>query len=135
MNSKYIELFREIAHTTEILSERVHEMDYEGKNEDSQHAAEILRKDYGDLYDRMRKKDFDSSTLTRQDFIRLLVGTNIVIGNLSNQVKNLQNAINGYSTKIMPLLQKIYEETTDDESARKLAEEIFQIDDSENPNN
>ena len=135
MNSKYIELFREIAHTTEILSERVHEMDYEGKNVDSQHAAEILRKDYGDLYDRMRQKDFDSSTLTRQDFIRLLVGTNIVIGNLSNQVKNLQNAINGYSTKIMPLLQKIYEETTDDESARKLAEEMFQIDDSENSNN
>ena len=33
----------------------------------------------------------------------------------------------------IPIIQG--EETTDDESARKLAEEIFQIDDSENSNN
>ena len=133
MNSKYIELFREVAHTTEILSERVYGMDYDGKTDDSQRAAETLRNDYSELYDKMRQPDFDSNTLTRQDFIKLLVGTSIVIGNLTTQIKNLQNAVDGYTTKIMPLLQRIYEESTDDESARKLAEELFQIE--ENPNN
>ena len=51
----------------------------------------------------------DFALLTHGRASQSLSDTNTVIGNLSNQVKNLQNAINGYSTKIMPLLQKIYE--------------------------
>ena len=75
----------------------------------------------------MRVVDFDDTTLTRAEFARLLVGATIVTGNLETQIKNLQTAVNGYKNTIMPMLQRVFNESEDDAGAQKLAQELFMI--------
>lgn len=124
MDKRYIELFKEIAHATEVLAERVKDVD---KTEDATQAAETLHTDFSNLYDKMRVVDFDDTTLTRAEFARLLVGATIVTGNLETQIKNLQTAVNGYKNTIMPMLQRVFNESEDDAGAQKLAQELFMI--------
>ena len=124
MDKKYIDLFKEVARATEVLAERVKEVD---TAQDDTEAAEKLRTDFGALYDKLRAPDFDDTTITRAEFARLLVGATIVTGNLETQIKNLQSAVDGYKNRIMPMLQKVFNESEDDAGAQKLAQELFVI--------
>ena len=129
MDASYIKLLREIAHNCEMLSERV--MDLDRKNNDA-HGLEVatqMRNDYAHLYDRMRADNFDYHTLTRNDFLKLLAGTYITVNNFDDQIKTLQRANQGYRLNVVPKLQRIMEETQDDESALNLADEIFKVSD------
>ena len=106
MHSKYIELFKEIANATAISAEQV--MDYDKQKDDAKgyEAAETLHKDFIELYDKIRDKNFDGQ-LAREDFARLLVGTLIVMNQLNDRITALKKAMTGYQTDVMPKLQDI----------------------------
>ena len=126
MHSKYIELFKEIANATAISAEQV--MDYDKQKDDSKgyEAAETLHKDFIELYDKIRDKDFDGQ-LAREDFARLLVGTLIIMNQLNDRINALKKAMTGYQTDVMPKLQEIVDNAKTDEEAMTLAEEKFSI--------
>ena len=126
MHKKYIELFKELAHATEVASEQVMEYNKTKNDEHGYKTAETLRNDFAELYDRMKAEDFDGSTLTKADYARLLVGSYVVVGNLQDRVQALQKAIAGYQSDLVPKLSKVIEADTD-EAARASAEEQFQI--------
>lgn len=126
MHKKYIELFKELAHATEVAAEQVMEYNETKGDKKGYETAEILRNDFAELYDRMKAEDFDGSTLTKADYARLLVGSYVVVGNLQDRVQALQKAIAGYQSDLVPKLSKVIEANTD-EAARASAEEQFQI--------
>ena len=133
MNEKYLTLFREIVHSTELLAERV--VDYNKKKEDTKGAetAETFRNDYAALFDKLRQEGLDPDTITRAEWIRILVGTMIVANNLNEQINASQKALQGYKIDLIPKLNRIIDETKTDEEAKNLANELFQI--KENSNN
>ena len=61
MHQKYIELFKEVTHATEILAEQVMNFDHERKDDKGEATAQSMRDDYAKLYDRMRADDFDAA--------------------------------------------------------------------------
>ena len=133
MDAKYITLFREIIHSTEILAERV--IDY-NKNKNDEKGAETapsFRNDYAALYDKLRQDNLDPDTITRAEWIKILVGTMIIVSNLNQQIEASQKALQGYKLDVVPKLNRIIDETKTDEEAKNLANELFQI--NENSNN
>lgn len=126
MHSKYIELFKEIANATAISAEQV--MDYDKQKDDAKgyEAAETLHKDFIELYDKIRDKNFDGQ-LAREDFARLLVGTLIIMNQLNDRITALKKAMTGYQTDVMPKLQDIVDNTKTNEEAMAMAEEKFSI--------
>lgn len=126
MHSKYIELFKEIANATAISAEQV--MDYDKQKDDAKgyEAAETLHKDFIELYDKIRDKNFDGQ-LAREDFARLLVGTLIIMSQLNDRITALKKAMTGYQTDVMPKLQDIVDNTKTNEEAMAMAEEKFSI--------
>lgn len=128
MDSKYVTLFREIAHATEVLAERVMDYDRDNDNEKGVNTAQFMRDDFADIYNRIRAEDFNPDTLTKQDYQKLLVGTYIVVNNLQDKVKNEQVAISNYKTNIIPRLQRVIDECETQEEVIKLTNEIFVVD-------
>lgn len=126
MNNNYITLFREIAHNCEILSEQVMELDKKNNDEKGLNTATIMRDDYAKLYNRLKTEDFDPSTLTRDDYLKILAATYITMNNLEDKIQVLQKAVSGYKVDILPKLQRVVEETKTDEEVRELVEKIFQ---------
>lgn len=126
MHSKYIELFKEIANATAISAEQV--MDYDKQKDDAKgyEAAETLHKDFIELYDKIRDKNFDGQ-LAREDFARLLVGALIIMNQLNDRITALKKAMTGYQTDVMPKLQDIVDNTKTNEEAMAMAEEKFSI--------
>ena len=128
MHKKYIELFKELAHATEVAAEQVMDYDKEKNDEKGYETAEILRNDFSTLYDKMKDPAFDG-TLSKADYARLLVGTYIVVGNLQDRISALQKAIAGYQTDIVPKLSKVVD-AADDDAALALANELFTIEEN-----
>ena len=127
MNQKYIELFREIAHNTEIMAERVMEYDKQKNDKEGLKTAETMRNDFSNLYDKIRADNFKPETLTRAEWAKILVGSMIVTNNIEQQLENQRKALQGYKMDLIPKLNRIMEETKTDEEATKLAENLFEI--------
>lgn len=127
MNQKYIELFREIAHNTEIMAERVMEYDKQKDDKEGLKTAETMRNDFSNLYDKIRADNFKPETLTRAEWAKILVGSMIVTNNIEQQLENQRKALQGYKMDLIPKLNRIMEETKTDEEATKLAENLFEI--------
>lgn len=127
MHQKYIELFKEITHATEILAEQVMSFDHEKNDEKGEATAQSMRDDYIKLYDRLRTDDFDPTTLTKSDYAKILVGVFIVVNNLETRIANEQKAVKNYKETIVTRLERIVNECDNDEAAQKLAEELFTI--------
>lgn len=126
MHKKYIELFKELSHATEIAAEQV--MEYDKAKDDSKgyETAQTLRDDFSTLHDKIADEAFQAESLTKADYARLLVGCYIVIGNLQDRISALQRAIAGYQADVVPKLSKVVD-AADDDAARALAEEVFVI--------
>lgn len=131
MHESYIKLFTEIAHTTEVLAERV--MDYNHKKNDAEgeENAKIMRDDYVALYGKLRSDDFKPDMLTRAEYAKLLVGVMIIVNNIEDRIKSEQKAIDGYKLDVIPKLQRVVNETKDDETAYSVAEHVFAIQEEE----
>lgn len=128
MHQKYIELFKEITHATEVLAEQVMNFDHEKNDEKGEATAKSMRDDYIKLYDRLRADDFDPVTLTKSDYAKILVGVFIVVNNLETRIANEQKAVKNYKETVVTRLERIINECDNDEAAQKLAEELFTID-------
>lgn len=127
MDKKYIQLFKELCKTMTLLAEQVMDYNHSQKDNKGEETAQIMRDDYQKLYDRIEEKDFDSNSLQRADFAKLLVGAVVVMQNLEEQVKQRQKAIQGYKIDLIPKLEKVVNETETTEEALEKAKEIFQI--------
>lgn len=127
MDKKYIQLFKELCKTMTLLAEQVMDYNHSQKDNKGEETAQIMRDDYQKLYDRIEAKDFDSNSLQRADFAKLLVGAVVVMQNLEEQAKQRQKAIQGYKIDLIPKLEKVVNETETTEEALEKAKEIFQI--------
>ena len=132
MTTGYEELFKEIARTNEILAERVIELNHEKHDENGEKTASIMRDDYANLYDRIREKNFELTSLSRNDWAKLLVGTMVVVQNVEDRIKGEQKAVQGYRIDVIPKLQRIIDETKTDEEAKSLVENLFKIEETNN---
>lgn len=121
MNEQYINLFKEIARTSEVLAEQVMEYDHNNGDKQGENAAKIMHDDFAKLYDQINSNQL----FTRSDFIKLLVGAMVVNNNIKDQVAQKQKAIDGYEKDLIPKLNQIMNNTKTDEEAIKLAQEIF----------
>lgn len=130
MITGYEKLFEEIAHSNEILAERVMELNREKGDEKSEQTASIMREDYSNLYDRIRDENFELIQLERNDWAKLLIGTMIIIQNLEDKIQGEQKAVQGYRIDIIPKLQRIIDETKTDEEAQSLVENLFKIEET-----
>ena len=124
MDKKYLQLFTELAHAVETLSEQVMEYDRQKSDEKGEKTAQSMRDDYAKLYDKLCG---DNVVLTRSEYAKLLVAAYIVVNNIEDRIKGERKAIEGYKIDIIPKLSRINDETTNDADASTLAEEIFKI--------
>ena len=127
MDNKYVTLFREIARNTEIMAERVMAYDKEKKDEKGEKTAQTMRDDFAKLHDKFAAKDFNTDTITRSEWAKILVGAMVISNNLEEEVKKIKNAQRGYKIDLIPKLNRIMEETKTDEEALTLANELFEI--------
>ena len=121
MNDLYMPLFSEIALAAENAAEQVKEYDEKKNDIEGLKAAQVMYQDYVALGEKLRKKE----ELQRNDFIKLLLGSMIATNNMETKLELLQKTINKYKTLITPKLQRIMNETTTDEEAKNLANELF----------
>jgi len=121
MNDLYMPLFSEIALAAENAAEQVKEYDEKKNDIEGLKAAQVMYQDYVALGEKLRKKE----ALQRNDFIKLLLGSMIATNNMETKLELLQKTINKYKTLITPKLQRIMNETTTDEEAQNLANELF----------
>ena len=125
MDKVYIQLFSEIAHAVELTAEQVLENNLKENDADGEHAAVVMRDSYAKLYDKIRDDNFVESMLDRADYAKLLVGAFIVTQNLEQKIETEKKALQGYKIDTLPKLDRIMNETKNDEEAKLLAKEIF----------
>jgi len=124
MSNEYLTLFKELAHAVELLAEQVMEYDHEHNDEGGEKTAQIMRDDFAAL---ASKFDSENPAFERNDFIKLLTGVYIIVNNLQDKITNIRKTIDGYNTNVGAKLQRIMNETTSDEEAAQLANELFNI--------
>ena len=124
-----MELFRELTRATAVAAEQV--MDYDkAKNDDKGfETAKTMRDDFEALHEKLATESFDGN-LTKAEYAKLLVGCYVIVGNLQDRIQALQKAIAGYQTDLIPKLDAIIT-AENDENARAIAEERFQIKEEE----
>ena len=83
----------------------------------------MMRDDFAALHDKLGTNE----PLTKAEYAKLLVAAMIVANNIEDRIKSERKAIEGYKIDIIPKLSRINDETTTDEEAQKLADEIFKI--------
>lgn len=123
MDKKYLQLFTELTRAVEVLSEQVMDYDKAQNDEKGLETAEMMRDDFAALHDKLGTNE----PLTKAEYAKLLVAAMIVANNIEDRIKSERKAIEGYKIDIIPKLSRINDETTTDEEARKLADEIFKI--------
>ena len=123
MDKKYIQLFTELTRAVEVLSEQVMDYDKAQNNEKGLETAEMMRNDFAALHDKLGTDE----PITKADYAKLLVAAMIITNNIEDRIKSERKAIEGYKIDIIPKLSRVNDETTNDEEAQKLADEIFKI--------
>lgn len=122
MDKNYRKLFSELAHAIEITSEQVMEYNHQKQDSKGESTAELMRNDYAKLYDKL---DDTEEELTRAEYLKLLAGAYIITNNMEDKIKAQRKVIEGYKIDIIPKLSRIMNETSDDEKALLLANELF----------
>lgn len=125
MDKKYVELFKELAHATEVSAEQVMEYDKSKNDSTAYDAAVTMREDFSRLYDALRAEDYDG-TFTRAYAAKLLVACYVTVGQLQDRINNFKKAIAGYQTDLIPKLNEVLNAASDEE-AQQIADEKFSI--------
>ena len=131
MDKKYVTLFKDLAQATAAFAEQV--MDYNRNKNDEKglSTATIMRDDFQALVDAIKEAGDDYAP-THSEAARLLVGAMVLVNQLQDKVNALRKAITGYQTDVIPKLQEIVNKAgSDDELARKMANEKFIIEEKE----
>ena len=129
MNEKYLQLFTELAHSLELLTERAMEEEKEAGNAEALQTAITMRKNYMEIYDKLRGDKV--TKLTISDFAHLYVAAGILVNQLESKKKTIDKAIQGYKIDVLPKLNRILNECKDDFSVIRLAKELFSIEEEE----
>lgn len=127
MDKTYLTLFTELAHASEVIAEQVMELNKSHQDDKGIETAQIMRDDFAQLYDMMRKEDFDPDTLGKREYAKLLVGAIIVANQLDNKIKAEQKALDGYKIDTIPKLERIVNETNSQEEIQALSNELFTV--------
>lgn len=127
MDKTYLTLFTELAHASEVIAEQVMELNKSHQDDKGIETAQIMRDDFAQLYDMMRKEDFDPDTLGKREYAKLLVGAIIVANQLDNKIKAEQKALDGYKIDTIPKLERIVNETNSQEEIQALSNELFAV--------
>jgi len=130
MDKKYVQLFTEVVHAAEILAEQVMKFNHDKKDQKGEETAKIMRDDYSALYDKIRAENFSPDNLTKEEYTKMLVAVMIIVENIQNRIHSENKAIEGYRIDVIPKLQRIVNETKNNEAAQSLAKELFQISDN-----
>jgi len=87
-----------------------------------------MRNDFQDLHDRIKEAG-ETYIPNHTDATKLMVGTYIQLNNAQDRLESLKRAIAGYQSDLIPKLQQLIDnEDKTDETIKKLAEELFVID-------
>ena len=127
MESKYLNLCKELARATAVTAEQVMDYNHNQNDEQGLKTAETMRDDFQKLYDKLTDEKFDG-TLTKAEYAKLLVGAYIINNNLRTKVAELKKSIQGYEEELIPRLQKIIDSSED--QYLSVAEEILTIEDN-----
>ena len=130
MNKRYVTLFKDLAQATAASAEAVMDYDREKGDEKGLETATTMRDDFQALTDRINEGG-EAYSMNKGDAARLLVGAMIQVNQLQDRINNLKKAMSGYQTDVVPKLQSIVDEATDDEAAAKMANEKFIIKENE----
>lgn len=127
MESKFIDLFKELAKATAVTAEQV--MDYNHEQDDNEgfEKAQIMRDDFMALYDKLSSEDFDGK-LEKADYARLMVGAYVISNNMRNRLTLLKNSIKGYEETLIPKLQEIL--NAEEKDIQSVAEKILILEDN-----
>ena len=104
------------------------ELDHQQNNADGEKAAMKMRDDFAALRDKLVSEE---CVLTKEEYVELTVATYIASNQIQNRISELRKALKGYNEKILPKLNRILDETKNDEEAKKLADEILIFEDNE----
>ena len=126
MDKNYLNLFKELAYSIESLAESLLELDNSNNDVKGIEGAQIMKKDFSELYDRLRAKDFNDTSITRNDFAKLLVSSLIMSQQIEKRIEEQQRVLKNYKNIIIPRLQRILNESKDNEEAQKIAQKIFE---------
>lgn len=127
MDTKYIKLFSQLAHTIEVLSEQVMDLNQKKQDKKGVETAQTMRDDYQKLYDKMRAENFNPESLDKKDYAKLLVGAIIVVQQVENKIAAEQKALQGYKIDVVPKLERLVYEIQDDDERMKLSAELFAV--------
>ena len=130
MDKRYVTLFKDLAQATAASAEAVMDYDREKGDEKGLETATTMRDDFQALTDKINEGG-EAYNMNKGDAARLLVGEMIQVNQLQDRINNLKKAMSGYQTEIVPKLQSIIDEATDDEAAAKMANEKFIIKENE----
>ena len=130
MDNRYVTLFKDLAQATAASAEAVMDYDREKGDEKGLETATTMRDDFQALTDRINEGG-EAYNMNKSDAARLLVGAMIQVNQLQDRINNLKKAMSGYQTDVVPKLQSIVDEATDDEVAEKMANEKFIIKENE----
>ena len=122
MIKEYKDLFAALANTCELLAEQVMEFNHTKGDAEGEQNAQIMRDDYIKLGEKLKNPD---AKLNRSDYIKLLLCSMIVSNNVADRIERDKRALTNYKTIVIPRLQRIVDETTNDEEASTLATELF----------
>lgn len=127
MDKTYLTLFTELAHASEVIAEQVMELNKSHQDDKGIETAQIMRDDFAQLYDMMRKEGFDPNTLGKREYAKLLVGAIIAANQLDNKIKAEKKALDGYKIDTIPKLERIVNETNSQEEIQALSNELFAV--------
>lgn len=122
MDKQFSNLFLQVVTNCEVAAE-------ESRDQDNP-AAEELREKFGALRDKLTADP--NATLTRSEYLQILVGCMIVKNQLLTEILKYQETVQHYSMVVIPRLERIMNETKNDAEAAALAKEIFQTIDNSN---
>ena len=128
MDKNFQKIFAAICESAEVTAEQAMELDHQQNNADGEKAAMKMRDDFAALRDKLVSEE---CVLTKEEYVELTVATYIASNQIQNRISELRKALKGYNEKILPKLNRILDETKNDEEAKKLADEILIFEDNE----
>jgi len=126
MDKQYLKLFIELSQAMEALTEEVRNLDIDKGKEDEAANADTLRDSFVALSNKLTASDFNGE-LTRAEYARLLIGAIVIQRHIEARIQKLNTGLKGYKVDIVPKLERILNETTneDNEKLQTLAKELF----------
>ena len=122
MDKKYITLFKDMAQALATSAETVADYNREKKDETGERTALTMRDDYQELAGRIT----DEYIPTKNDCAKLMVAAMVLVNQIQDKINAYKKAMTGYQTDIIPKLQDIIDNATDDNIV-ELINEKFKI--------